>query len=248
MKNIRLFVFILSLVLIALGVCGCTSNDKNYNSTILKYLSNKYDTEFQITKSGMEFNGNDGNYFHAICTSSDYSDEFSVYCYPERESVREKVIINNIEHAIYDNYAEVVFSKQLEEQITNQIDKGLFLRCQVSFPNYYLTDEEYNAGLKACFEDSSILSNVAIYVISPNTSDIEDCQTKIEEICLQNNARWQYLYFATTNSKNFAEVSKHYKKEDGSFDLHLKECELIDELQFTLMKQDEGIIERTKEK
>ena len=224
------------------------SNDKNYNSAVLEYLNSKYDAEFKIVKSGMEFNGNDGDYFHAICTREEYNDAFSVYCYPERESVRDKVIINGIEHTVYDNYAEIVFSKELEEQISEQISKDIFLKCRITFPNYYVTDEEFAAGFKACLKDSSLLSNVEVFVVSSDATDIEECQTKVEGICLQNNARWQYMYFATTRSEDYNEISKHYQREYSSFGRHLKECELIERVQFALAKQDEGIIERTIEK
>jgi len=223
------------------------SNDKNFDSAVLEYLNRKYDAEFKIVKSGMEFNGNDGDYFHAICTSEEYNDEFSVYCYPESEKSGDKITIEEIEYVVLDEYAEVVFQNKILSDIEQLVGKDVFIRCQVEFSDHFISKQEFDTSFETCIGNAELYSHVTVYLVGKTDMDFSKFREQVENYCLNLNPYRGYLYFANA-TEDLAVVEKHYVNNAEKFDTHINECDEINHVEFSLIKRGEGITKRSIEK
>lgn len=222
-------------------------SDKSFDSAVLAYLSEKYDTEFKIVKSGMEFNGNDGTYFHAVCTGADYADRFSVYCYPESDKSGDRIIVDETEHVIVDEFAEVVFQDKIQHEIEQLVDADVFVRCQVEFSNYFISKKEYESGFATCIGDSELYSHVTVYLVGDAGRDMTSYIEPIEDYCLKLAPYRGYMYFATA-VHDMDSINKHFSDNADRFDVHMDECDEIQRVEFSLIRRGEGIAKRSVEK
>ena len=223
-------------------------NNIKYNSEIIEFLKTKYGCDFTIEKSGVEFNGNDGDYIHAFCKSAEYSDTFSVFCYPESKRNGEKITIDNTEYIVCDEYAEVAFRNSLNEQISQLIGDDFLVRCQVEFSDYFISKSEYEKGMLDCLSNDQILSHITVYVIAPSNIDWNSTISKVETYCENFGAYRQYLYFATTTDCDMKAIEKDYLKNADTFDSHMLESKKIERIEFSLLKRGEGVTKRSVEK
>ena len=56
-------------------------NHNDYSEKILKELSDKYDKTFEIVKLSYEVDGENGNYYRAVCKEKDSENTFVAYYY-----------------------------------------------------------------------------------------------------------------------------------------------------------------------
>lgn len=248
MKAIKLLTFSLLIIFYILGACGCMNFNDKYNSEIIEYLESKYDNSFTIKKSVLEFNGNDGEYIHAICKSDEYSNAFNVYCYQNSDLDGKKITIDDSEYVICDDYAEIVFQNSLNSQILQLLGSNFFVRCQVKFSDYFISSSEYKKGMLYCVSNEDILSHITVYIISSSEIDWGLIENKVESFCEKLSAYRQYLYFATTNNSDFTSIEKNYLKNINVFDSYILDCEEIKRVEFSLLKRGEGITKRSVEK
>lgn len=243
-KNINIFkkVFLLLIIVfIMMGVCGCVSTDLIYKEPIKEYLENKYGCAFEIHQASRAFSGLDGSYIYAVCESETNKGVFSVYCYPAEENDDKNVSIGGEDYVITDDYADIVFQNELEQKLKNAIDEDVFLKCQITFSNHFITDEEYDKGFETCLNDKNLYSHVTVYAVLTDVTKIDAIREKAENICLGYNAYRQYLFFAVAKSEDINDICKHYEKNFEMFDQHMEDCDLIEKVDFTLLKRDEGI-------
>lgn len=248
MNRLKQLLLLLITILIILGTCGCMSVEQDYKEPIQNYLKEKYGCNFEVKQVTKEFNGYDGSYIRTVCTSEEYAGNFEVFCYPVEGRIGDKIMLDGGEYVIIDDYADIVFQNQLEEQLKEQIDEDVFVKCQITFSNYCITEPEYKSGMKACLEDQAHSSHVVVYIVTNNEDELERIQKMVETSCLEINAYMQYLYFAIAPSADVSDIQQHFEENPELFDQHIKECDQIERVQFTLIKRDEGITKRSVEK
>lgn len=246
MSKKRLFFVI--LIITITGVYGCMGTGMDYKKAILSYLREKYDCDFEVKQITKEFNGFDGNYLRAVCNSITNHETFEVYCYMDDEKNGDAITINQKKYVILDNYVNVLFGNQLESILQDKIGAEIFLKCEVTFSDHFVTKEEYKAGMQDCMNNKELYSHVTVYAIAENETILKSIRQKVEEACLNLNAYRQYLYFAVASDKNVSDIQEHYDKNEGTFDQHINECGLIKKVFFTLLKRDEGITNKTVER
>lgn len=224
------------------------SVEQDYKEPIQNYLKEKYGCNFEVKQVTKEFNGQDGSYLRAICQSDTNEGTFEVFCYLDEKRTGDKITIGEENYVIFDDYVDVIFMNQLKSMIEEQIGTEAFLQCQVTFSDHFVTKEEYNAGMQACFDNLELYSHVTVYVTVKDETNLEALREKVESICLEYNAYRQYLYFAVAPKADAAELQKHFDSNEDTFDQHMNECDLIDKVYFSLIKRDEGVTKRSVEK
>ena len=248
MSRLKRLILLLITILIMIGVCGCMSAEQDYKEPIQKYLKEKYGCNFDVKQVTKEFNGLDGSYLRALCQSETQEGIFEVFCYLDEKKSGDKIAIGEDEYVILDDYVDIIFMNELKSKIDAQIGTEAFLKCQVTFSDHFITEDEYKAGIQACFDNVELFSHVTVYVAVKDEANLEIIREKVENICLGYNAYRQYLYFAVAPNAEAEELLKHYESNEDTFDQHLNECDLIDKVYFSLIKRDEGITKRSVEK
>lgn len=226
----------------AIGIRSYIEKNKRL---IADYLMEKYDEKFTVIELGNKFDGNDLWYKYAIAKSDVYEEEIFIYCYPNSNRKGEKIYLNEKEHVVVDNYAEIVFQNQIQNELEKKINDEVFLKCKISFSNYSISKEEYKKGMKYCLENENLSSYIRIYAIARDQKQMDSIRNIVEEYCLEYNTHTQYLYFAISPFTDEKTVMKHYKKESNSFDYHLNNCNGISHLEFTLIKRNQGITKKS---
>lgn len=252
-KNVKILIGVITAILIVIvfiviAFIGLRSYIAKNKRLIEDYLSEKYDEKFTVTKVGNAFNGNDLWYKYAIAKSHVYEEKIFIYCYPNSNNQGDKIYLNGKEHVIVDNYAEIEFQNQIQNELEKKINDEVFLKCEIAFSNYSINNEEYKKGLKYCLDDEGIASHITIYAIARNEKEMATIRKIVEEYCLEYNAYRQYLYFAIAPYTDEKTVMKHYKEDSNSFDYHLNNCNEISHVEFTLIKRNEGITKKSVEK
>ena len=244
-KFFRRLSLLLTITLLLSLVCGCSGTRR---TAIQNYLEEKYGDRFQVLNVFREFNGLDGGYLRAICENKETRDTFEVYCYPAHTKSGAPITIAGKEYVISDDYADVLFQNKLKAEIRDRIGSEVFLQCQVTFADHFITEEEYRSGMRECLENTKLYSHVTVYVVVQDESQLEDIRQKVESVCLGYNAYYQYLYFAVAPEGNHSTLQTHFDENEASYDRHLNKCDQIEKVIFSLIKRDEGITKRSVEK
>ena len=246
-KKIKVLIVVILLIFIMIVFIVKFSYELKNKKAIANYLNEKYGDNFTVIKSGNVSNilglmtGEWNKYAIVKCDS--YDNLIYVMCSPNIGEKDDKIYIDGKLHAIREEYAEIVFENQIENELEKKINNEFFLKCEVQFSNYYINNDEYKKGLKYCLEDKSIYSHVTIYAIARDESQMSEIRSVIEDYCSEYNAHRQNLYFAIAPSIDEKTIMEHY---DENFDSHLKMCDEIYKIDYTLLKRDEGITRRER--
>lgn len=247
-KSVKVLIAVIIMVILATIVIELLAYNAKNKGLIADYLSEKYGENFTVIKVGNAFNGNDLWYKYAIAKSDVYEEEIFIYCYPNSNKQGDKIYLNGKEHVIVDDYAEIAFQNQIQNELEKKINDEVFLKCEIAFSNYSINNEEYEKGVKYCLDDESMASHVTIYTIARDEKQMAEIRNIVEEYCLEYNAYRQYLYFAIAPSTDEKTIMKHYKEDSNIFDCHLEDCNEISHVEFTLIKRNEGITKKSVEK
>lgn len=247
-KSTKILIAAIVMIILATIFIGFWAYNAKNKGLIADYLCEKYGENFTVIKVGNAFNGNDLRHKYAIAKSDAYEEEIYIYCYPNSNRQGDIIYINGKEHVIVDDYAEIAFQNQIQNELEKKINDEVFLECEIAFSNYAINKEEYEKGLKYCLEDESIASHITIYAIARDEKQMNEIRNIVEEYCQEYNAYRQYLYFAIAPSTDGKTIMKHYKKDSDSFDYHLNDCNEISHVEFSLIKRNEGITKKSVEK
>lgn len=247
-KSVKVLRAVIIMIILATIVIGLWVYNAKNKGLIADYLCEKYGENFTVIKVGNAFNGNDLRHKYAIAKSDAYEEEIYISCYPNSNRQGDKIYINGKEHVIVDDYAEIGFQNQIQNELEKKINDEVFLKCEIAFSNYSINNEEYEKWVKYCLDDESMASHVTIYTIARDEKQMAEIRNIVEEYCLEYNAYRQYLYFAIAPFTDEKTIIKHYKEYSNIFDRHLNDCNEISHVEFTLIKRNEGITKQSLEK
>jgi len=248
MSRLKRMFILQTLILMMIGVSGCMSDEFDYKEPIQNYLEEKYGGNFEIKQINKEFNGSDGSYIRAICQSDTMEGAFEVYCYLDEKKSGDEITIGENQYVIVDDYVDIIFENQLKSHIQERIGTDVFLQCQVTFSDHFITEKEYHEGLQGCLDNTDLYSHVTVYVAVQEEEKLEKLREEVESVCLGFNAYRQYLYFAVASSADVADIKQHFENNKDTYDQHMNECDLIDKVYFSLIRRDEGITKKSIEK
>lgn len=254
MSRLKRACLLLITILIVIGVCGCMNEEQDFKTPVLEYLKDKYECNFNVL-SVSHLKGTDGKYVQLVCESSANPGEaFRVECYPaDGEKKGDHIAVGGDECVIFEKYSDIVFAKQMEQELMQVIGGDVFVRCEIlsnhSQTRYYgTTKEQFQAGMKACLEQPDVYSYVSVYVVMGADADMDQIQSAVESYALNCNAHSQYLAFAVMPELVDEVVTQHYEENKNSFVAHMGVCEWVLHLESVELNRAQGIVNRFVEK
>ena len=229
------------------------NEEKEFKTPVLEYLKNKYECDFYIL-SVFDMKGTDGGYVQLICENAENPGTvFRVECYPaDEEKNGDRITVGGDEYVIFEKYSDIVFAKQMEQELMQIVGGKAFIRCVIlsnhSQTRYYgTTNEQFRAGMKACLEQPDVYTYVSIYVVMGADSDVDQIQSAVEAYALNCNAHSQYVAFAVMPKLMEDVAVQHYEENKNSFVAHMGVCEWILRLESVEIKRDQGVVNRFEE-
>ena len=250
MKIIKRVPLVLAIILIMMGVCGCMNEEKDFQTPVLAYLNEKYGCDFNVQSVF-----NEKECVRLVCESAENPGElFRAECYlADGEKTGDSISVDGEEYLIYEKYSDIVFAKQMEQELKQAIRDDVFVRCKIlcnhSVNEYYgTTREQYEAGMKFCLEQSDVYSYVSAYIVMGADADLDKIQAAAEAYALDCNAHAQYLCYAVMPELMEDVAAQHYEENKDSFVAHMGICELILQMESVELERNNGIIGRIIEK
>ena len=236
-------------IIIMFGVSGCMSigglfgiSMEEMETELLAYLREKYGEEFVTDKLVKEFNGNDGIYYRMVFTSEKRPDKGVLYCYPGEGRVGVPRTIGGEQFFIQDDYAQIILQTEYAEMLQKELGDDVMVKCQLHVNKHMLTQEEFDAGLKACLENADMYPQMAVFVFADMSRADGELKAAAEAFMGQYNAYRQYLYLAYESPIFFSIWEKRYYENTNNFENYLKKSE-IERIEFSFFSLDIGLEE-----
>jgi len=170
MKNMKKAICFIMIILIAIGVCGCM-NHNEYSDKILKGLSDKYNKEFEIVKLSYEVDGENGNYYRAVCKEQDTENTFVAYYYLKgsqyllSEDVGDELKVSKDEPLLIDTYPNLLLNLKVAEQLSK--DNGvLFVVADIGAFEHTFTISDIEMGINHCLSNESFDVQSKVYLFA----------------------------------------------------------------------------------
>ena len=225
-------------------ISGMVLEDK-----LTSHLNEKYDKEFKITKLVKEFDGNHGWHYRAVFHAKDSQEKSVLYCYKDDLDEGTIIKINGIEHAVVDDYADIILQEQYAALIQEELGEDVLVKCQFLSLNYMISDEEFSAGLEACLNADGRDQSVCVYVLADSEQIDKGVREHAEEIMAQYTANHQYLYVSFHDSLDIRKWEKIYYENDdpfsNDFTKYLKEEDTVNRIELSHFSRECGL-EETK--
>lgn len=211
--------------------------------SIQDYLSSKYDETFSVKETYQEFDGNNGKYIRAVCSSSKYLDEFLVYLYSDKKNVGEELTIDGKCYFAVDGYIEVIFQNEILKNLGDYDKQKVYVGCKVEFAEQSISVEEYNTGIVNCIGKTDVQSFVKIYIVTDGSSE-EELRANAENYVAKLSPYTGYVYYAVKDNFNAEEVETVFREKQHDFGNYLSNYEFASKVEFTLINRKDGIGER----
>ena len=238
MKTVKLFTIFFLILIFTMGACGCMEiNESNYDADIKDFLNAKYNEQFIIKDMSREVSIGSNDKIYASCYSEKYPNElFDVYInlsiydvYGKKEIVDvlnqagvyegELETPEGYESLIEDNYINVVLQNKVDEGIS--VSGSLFVKTQITTPNFLPTVTDKNIGVDEFFEmysDKAVLYT-SVFVDDENklTDEFKKaCEEQITKSVIKDHL---ILYYVTDlNSSEIKELyMEHYEDNNEYF-------------------------------
>ena len=226
------------------------NEEKDFQTPVLAYLNEKYGCDFNVQSVF-----NEKECVRLVCESAENPGElFRAECYlADGEKTGDSISVDGEEYLIYEKYSDIVFAKQMEQELKQAIRDDVFVRCEIlcnhSVNEYYgTTREQFEAGMKSCLEQPDVYSYISAYIIMGADADMERIQAAAEAYALNFNAHAQYLCFAVMPKLMEDVAAQHYEENKDSFVAHMGICEMILPMDSIRLKKDQGVVSRLVEK
>ena len=226
------------------------NEEKDFQTPVLAYLNEKYGCDFNVQSVF-----NEKECVRLVCESAENPGElFRAECYlADGEKTGDSISVDGEEYLIYEKYSDIVFAKQMEQELKQAIRDDVFVRCEIlcnhSVNEYYgTTREQFEAGMKSCLEQPDVYSYISAYIIMGADADMERIQAAAEAYALNFNAHAQYMCFAVMPKLMEDVAAQHYEENKDSFVAHMGICEMILPMDSIRLKKDQGVVSRLVEK
>lgn len=184
-------------------------------TTILTYLADKFQEEFEIKAMYQEFDGKNGIYVRAMCCEKDSDVEFAVYCTENTEESESKTYI------IEDKYAEIILQNKIMAELSSCASENVFCACKIDLQQ----------------EDSMENAYVKIYIVTDGTP--ADALRKQAEHLLEAYSPYTgYIYYAEKNAFVLDDIQGTYAENQHDFGNFLVNNDFADRVEFTLYSKN----------
>ena len=234
-------------IIIMFGVSGCMSigdlfgiSMEEMETELLAYLQEKYGEEFVTDKLVKEFSGNYGVYYRLVFTSEKRPEKGVLICYKEgllSGTVRE---ICGETWQLRDDYANIILQTEYAEMLQKELGDDVLVKCQLKTPNHMLTQEEFDAGVEACLENTDICPHLCVFLFADMSRADGELKVAAEAFMGQYNVYRQYLYIAYESPIFFSIWEKRYYENASNFGDYLDESS-AERVEFSVFYLDEGL-------
>lgn len=238
-------------MLLGFSGCGFVEGIKSYQNrrmieTLIEYLEDKYDEEFEMVKFVKRFNGNYGVHYFGTYQSLERPDMGTIYLLQEGNERLTQRKINGKTWYIRDDYALVMFGSQYAEGLQEILGEDVVVRCNIRPYDVQLTQEEFDAGLKAYLEVEDSYRRVPyVYVFADVSRAEDDLRTAAEAYMSQYNASEQGLWVIYSWC-GLSTLEELY--EENRYNLHnMMDDEVsrwADRIEVSYFERDAGVTER----
>lgn len=242
----KFWITILSVIL-CFGVCGCMDtrvNHSAYSDAVIAYLSDKYHEDFTVEALYQEFSGDTGNLIRLQCKGTKSDETFTVRCYLDSQITPQLLKIDGKDHAIEDNYAEMLCQNQLVLLLPTSEDADYVVKCKVDFYGRQPTIEEYSQGLSACLKNEDLRAYVKIYILSNGNKSAQALYKDVEQLVSEWAPNTAYVYFAIPEIYDAVVVEQMYANNRDNFGNYLSNEADVKQLWFTLYETASGLSAR----
>lgn len=241
----KITLFIVFILIIAIGVCGCMEkndlNKEEVTKELATFLAEKYQCSFKILEVYQEFDGDFGKYFRALCCSDAYEDTFTAYCYESNEEHEDVLHIDGIAYYVEDKYVEVLLQNLLLDQLGDYSEESMFVRCKVNFVSEQPDAQTAMANPKSCITETK--AYIRIYIIT-SEADPSKMQDRAESLLKDYNPYTGYVYAATKTPFNLTQINDTYTSNQHDFGNYLTNKDWADRVVFSLYNAKDGLQER----
>lgn len=166
MKAIKLLTFSLLIIFYILGACGCMNN-KDYSDKILSELEKKYNITFEIEKLTLEFSGDLGKYYRAVCKESGQDKTFVAVYYDDKNE-------------LYDEYCGLRLNEDLVDYLISS-DLGIeHAVVDIITVKHALTVDDIDRGVEYCLSNEDFDVKVSAYIfLDQSILDNTDIENKL---------------------------------------------------------------------
>lgn len=149
MKRVRGWMCVI-LIFCVLGVCGCMNN-KDYSGEILQELEKKYNKTFEIEQMTLEFSGDSGKYYRAVCKEPNSGKSFVVkYYYDDKE--------------LYDEYCTMLLNEKFIDYLVSSDLEIAHAVAEIITVKHVLTVDDVNKGVEYCITNEDFDVKVSAYI------------------------------------------------------------------------------------
>lgn len=225
-------------------------NETKYNQIFLNYLDSNYEGDFVIEKYKKEFRGDRGNFYRVVCKEERYGDLFVMYCYPEKDDVigRDIIEIEGIKYRVRDEYASVVLQNEYAARLKNEIGDALMVKCYLVLDNAYITPEQFAKGLEYCMNNEEFKTHMRTYVIMKEEARTPELREKIEEFLISYKGYMQYLYIGYTGVSDVTLLEKQYYDNYGKYSEYIVDEPAMNCVEFSFITRENGVEKQNVEK
>lgn len=249
MKHMKKAICFIMIILIAIGVCGCM-NHNEYSDKILKGLSDKYNKEFEIVKLSYEVDGENGNYYRAVCKEQDTENTFVAYYYLKgsqyllSEDVGDELKVSKDEPLLIDTYPNLLLNLKVAEQLSK--DNGvLFVVADIGAFEHTFTISDIEMGINHCLSNESFDVQSKVYLFASNSiENKEQFEKDITQTILSMNAYKQSIDIAYIADADVEAVKREYSDDIYMIEDRLTEDEKITRYSWYFAERGKGITEK----
>ncbi len=182
-------------------------NQKDYSDEIVNELEKKYNKTFEIEQLTLEFSGDSGKYYRAVCKDADIGKSFvAKYYYEEKE--------------LFDEYCALLLNEAFVDYLISSDLDIKHAVVDIITVKHILSVDDVNKGVEYCLSNEDFDVKVSAYIfLDQSSATSAEIESKIvDKLSEQEIYRCSLdVIYMSSDSLNFAkdEYTDVYMLDDS---------------------------------
>lgn len=226
-------------------------NHQDYSDKILAGLKSKYSTDFEIVKLSYEVDGENGNYYRAVCKEAESDSTFVAYYYLKgsdyllSEKIGVDISIAKNDPFLVDTYPNMLLNQRVAERLADNAQGVLFAIADIGAFDYTLTISDVEKGIEHCVANPDFNVQSKLYVFaSNNIEDKERFEEGLVQLILSMNAYKQSIDVVYIADENVQSVKAEYYDDIYMIEDRFFEDEKIIRYSWYFAERGKGVVEK----
>lgn len=244
-KNLFLMIAVILIVTLcaggilkALGILPGTENKEKMGRLLLTYMQERYGVEFEQLQLTRGFNGNRGPFFRMVCRSKETPEKCVAYCYRLNKGKSGNLTMGRYHYEVTDDYCNIALQEEYAKGLRPLVGENVWVKCQLITPNYSLTDQEFQAGVRSVLESPEHQPHMYVFVIADSART--DVQQIAEEYMAGFDGYQQYLYVVYDDDPDKDLWDLWYRDHQDDFDGYIVDDSRAKQVIFNQYCRGEG--------